>query len=561
MALEADKPLVSAFKKIVSVHEARTLVQKAQGADEIVVLCHGCFDIVHPGHVRHLQQAAKLGDRLIVTITGDSLIEKGTGRPLIPQELRAENLAALNCVDWVAINPHPTAAELLDLIQPDVYVKGREYEHNQDPRFRLEREIVERHGGRVVFTSGDVVFSSTALINALEESAHPFQSTLRQLIQQHNISAETVDPLVASFQGKRVLVIGETIKDTYVMCDRPAVAGESPIMTLRPLEYRSFDGGAAIIAKHLAAMGARPTILTALPRTTDASALRKRLEADGIESTWLETDAPMVEKQRFLVGTSKVMKLDLGGPITLDAAHQKQFMARAAEIVTAISSQHFDAVIIADFGQGLFTSPMLTQLCKTLRPLVPVMTGDVSGRRSNLLAMRAMNLICPSESELRDALHDYDEGLSTVAWRGLDTTRSASAIVTLGAEGLIAFDRIPGSDQNREDWQTRLTAQHVPALAPYAVDQLGCGDALLAAATLTLAAGGSLVLAAVLGSVAAASQSQRLGNAVIGATELRRGIRRLCQSQLSITGREPAVLMELNSSPSAVHAHVPAAHA
>lgn len=542
-------------------------VRQAQADGEVVVMCHGCFDIVHPGHVRHLQQAAKLGDRLLVTITGDSLIEKGTGRPLIPQELRAENLAALDCVDWVAINPRPTAAELLELVQPDIYVKGREYEHNRDPRFRLEREIVERHGGRVVFTSGDVVFSSTALINALEESASPVQSTLRRLIAQHDISPSSVDPLIASFAGKRVLVIGETIKDTYVMCDRPSVAGESPIMTLRPLEHRSFDGGAAIIARHVAAMGARPTLLTGLPRTTEAAAMRHRLESDGVETRWLVVDGPhqgMVEKQRFLVGTTKVMKLDLGGPLTLDAARQREFVQAACD-----AAGQCEAVIIADFGQGLFTPSMLSALCTTLRPIVPLMTGDVSGRRSNLLAMRAMNLICPSESEMRDALHDYDEGLSSVAWRIMNTTHSSAMIVTLGAEGLIAFDRAPGSDLDPEDWRTRLTAQHVPALAPYAVDELGCGDALLAAATLTLAAGGSLVLAATLGSVAAASQSQRLGNAVIGAAELRRGVRRLCQSQLEfhspeacVLGLDPAATAPATRfKPSTTHAHLPAAHA
>src|SRR5436190_6921262 len=154
IALRADKHTVRTHSKVLSVEEAARTVRTAQSSGEVVVLCHGCFDIVHPGHIRHLQHAAKLGDRLLVTITGDALMEKGTGRPLIPQELRAENLAALDCVRWVAINPRPTAAELLEIIQPDVYVKGREYEHNHDPRFTLERQIVERHGGRVVFTSG-----------------------------------------------------------------------------------------------------------------------------------------------------------------------------------------------------------------------------------------------------------------------------------------------------------------------------------------------------------------------------------------------------------------------
>ena len=505
-------------------------------------MCHGCFDIVHPGHIRHLQHAAKLGNRLVVTITGDVVMAKGSGRPLIPQELRAENLAALDCVTWVAINARPTATELLEIVKPDVYVKGREYENNRDPRFQLEKEIVERNGGRVVFTSGDVVFSSTALIDALEETANPFQATLKRLIAQHQVTTERIDGLIASFQGRRVLVIGETIKDTYVSCERPAVAGESPIMTLRPLEYRSFDGGTAIIAKHLSAMGARPTLLTAMSRTLEAEALRQRLVTEAIEPRWVDLDSPMIEKQRFLVGASKIMKLDLGGPLTLDAAHRKQFIELAKQ--EAIGC---DAVIIADFGQGLFTPAMLTELCLALRDKVPVMVGDVSGRRSNLLAMRQMDLLCPSESEIRDALHDYDEGLSSVTWRVLDATRSAAAIATLGQEGLIAFGRTADSNLNRENWQTRLTAQHVPALAPFAVDQLGCGDALLAAAALTLAAhdrtdAAALVMSAIMGSIAASAQAQRLGNAVIGAADLRRGARRLCNAQLAYFAEPSATL-------------------
>ena len=94
-----DETIVYREGKIVTCPEAVSLVRTAQRGGEVVVLCHGCFDIVHPGHVRHLQQAARLGNRLLVTITGDSMVDKDTGRPLIPQELRAENLAALDCVD------------------------------------------------------------------------------------------------------------------------------------------------------------------------------------------------------------------------------------------------------------------------------------------------------------------------------------------------------------------------------------------------------------------------------------------------------------------------------
>ncbi len=155
-----------------------------------------------------------------------------------------------------------------------------------------------------MFTSGDVVFSSTALIEALETSANPFQARIRQLIGQQQLRPEEIGAALRSFRNQKVLVIGETIVDTYVMCDRPDVASEGPMMTLRPLEYRRFDGGAAIIARHLAAMGARPVLLTGLPRTAGAEAMRQRLELEGIVVKCIEVDRPLIEKQRFMVGAS-----------------------------------------------------------------------------------------------------------------------------------------------------------------------------------------------------------------------------------------------------------------
>ena len=149
-------------------------------------------------------------------------------------------------------------------------------------------------------------------------------------------------------------------------------------------------------------------------------------------------------------------------------------------------------------------------------------------------------------SRMREALHDYEEGLTAVVWHLLEQTRSRAAIVTLGSEGMIAFDERretgagtmmsqtpPGPrEPPTGDWTSRLHAEHVPSLAAHVVDQLGCGDALLAAASLTLVSGGSLALAAILGSLAAAAEASKLGNAVIGAADLRRGVQRLVGSRL-----------------------------
>ena len=509
----------------------------ARAGGRTLVQCHGCFDIVHPGHIRHLRFAKAQGDLLLVTITGDDEVRKGTGRPLIPQELRAENLAELDCVDMVYIEPRATAADLLNEVAPDIYIKGREYATNNDPRFAAERRAVEARGGRVVFSSGDIVFSSTALISALtaesgEGGLDPFHHRLTQLLDDPELSAPRLGGLVGDVRGRRVLVVGETIIDSYVFCDRPNIAGESPVMTLRPVEHRHYDGGAAVIALHAAAMGAVPTLVTALPRSKQAEAVRRRLTAAGVDVRSVTMNTPLPEKQRFLVHAQKVMKLDLVDPLVLDAAAQDELIDVAQE---AAAEAPTDAAIVADFGLGLLGPAVMHRMCDTLRPLVGILSGDVSGRLSGLRDMRRMDLVCPSEDELRDAYRNFGDGLPAVVWAMLNETKTAAAIVTMGPEGLIGFNRLPAPERAPSDgYATRLRGEHVPALSPHAVDALGCGDALLTAATLSLAAGGTLRAASMLGAIAAAVESRRVGNVPVTATDLRREVQRLHASHVAI---------------------------
>jgi len=493
-----------------------------------VVQCHGCFDIVHPGHIRHLRQAKGAGDILLVSITGDAAYGKRAGQPLIPEDLRADNLAELDCVDWVYVDDRPTARELLEEVRPDVYVKGREYERNGDPRFKAERETVERHGGRVVFSSGDVVFSSTALIAALEQSVDPYHARLGQLLSMGELGAERLSGLIGEMRGRRVAVIGETIVDQYVLCDQPEVASESPVMTLRPLERRDYDGGAAVIARHLAALGAQPILLTGLPGTAEAESVRRRLTAEGVEVRAIRVEGPLAQKQRFLVGTQKVMKLNALEPIVLDAAEQDALVRLATE-----AADESNGAIVADFGNGLLSGPLVERVCAAVRDRVDVLAGDVSGRRSGLLRFREMDLLCPSEAEVREAYRNFDESIPTVTWRLLEETRARAALVTMGADGLIAFDRLSGPHDESNPLAQRLRGEHVPAMCAHALDPLGCGDALLATATLALCAGGSLLAGAFLGSLAAGCEAQRLGNVPVSAADLRQALARAHGSRLA----------------------------
>lgn len=501
-------------RKVVSRTDLLTAVHTHRTAGRTIVQCHGCFDIVHPGHIRYLEFASRQGDVLIVTLTGDSEIDKGPQRPYIPQELRAESVAALEFVDYVHIDPAATAEAALAEIRPDVYVKGREYETSHDPRFQRERAVVEAAGGRVIFSSGDVVFSSSALISALPRDEQLAQERLAIVCARHEINAASIHAICSRFSGLRVGVIGDVILDRYVFCDAHDVASESPMLALTELEQREYVGGAAIVARHAAALGAEPYLLTTLAEDTASERALGVLAEEGVSVNALRTRPSLVEKTRYLVDENKVLKVQSGLTAPLDSRAERE----AARLLSE-RARDLDALIVCDFGYGTVTAALLERVLPTLRANIPILSADVSGSRGNLLNYRQVDLLCPTERELRHTLHDFDEGLSSVAYRLMSATQARHLLCTLDKHGLVVFER-PGQNPLEPAWASRLQSEHFPAFGVRCLDRLGCGDALLATATMALAAGGSLVQAAYLGNAAAAIEIGHLGNVPVASDML-----------------------------------------
>jgi bifunctional ADP-heptose synthase (sugar kinase/adenylyltransferase) len=195
------------------------------------------------------------------------------------------------------------------------------------------------------------------------------------------------------------------------------------------------------------------------------------------------------------------MKVDEGQSDPIDSQTEIELADHILQAADGAS-----AVIFADFGYGLITAGLLDRVLPTLRCSVPIITADVSGRQTNLLRFHDADLLCPTEREVRETLHDFSSSLPATVWNLLHATQSRGALVTLGKQGLMSFER------SAAQLDGRLASEYLPALAAHAIDTLGCGDALLATATLTLTAGGSLTAAAFLGSLAAAVHVQTMGN-------------------------------------------------
>jgi len=134
--------------KVISRQRAVSATSAARRRGERVVFTNGCFDLLHVGHVRCLEAARRLGDRLVVGVNGDASVrrQKGAGRPVVPARQRAEVVAALGCVDWVVVFPADTPLGLIRALRPDVLVKGGDWARGSI----VGREEVEGWGGRVV---------------------------------------------------------------------------------------------------------------------------------------------------------------------------------------------------------------------------------------------------------------------------------------------------------------------------------------------------------------------------------------------------------------------------
>lgn len=491
-----------ADKKIHSIENMRAERARLRKSGKTVVQCHGCFDIVHPGHIRYLRMARSLGDVLVVTVSGDSAVMKGYDRPYIPEDLRLDNLAELGCVDYVALSEDEWAGPVLEAIQPDIYVKGREYESKNDPRFAKEKKIVESYGGRVVLGSGDVIFSSTEIGRRKRNTLDMEQQKIERFCRVNQITAAGLKNTISGFSDLKVLVLGDAILDHYAHCEGARVASESPIVSVKPVSEEWFIGGAGLIARQAAVLGARPTFVTCCEEDESFERIRGSLVRSGVEVHNLPAPGRRVyTKTRYLVGGKKVFKVDRGNPAPIPIETSDELIAMLRSQLEA-----HDGLIVTDFGYGLFGPTLADAIPEIAQQCGKPYFADVSTNgQANILKFGKPQLATPTEDELRFALGDAESGLSNLASRYYAASGARGLIVTLGRRGSLCF-RPPREEGDR------LRTEYLPALEINEVDAVGAGDVFLTGASLAELAGETLPVGMYLGSALASLSAGTLGN-------------------------------------------------
>jgi rfaE bifunctional protein kinase chain/domain len=465
---------------------------------ERVILCHGVFDVVHPGHVRHLLYAKSKAPVLIASITADRHIMKGQHRPHVPQDLRAVNLAAFEMIDYVVIDENATPIENLRAIQPDFFAKGYEYAANGlPPKTAEEMAVVHAYGGEVIFSPGDIVYSSSSLINLAPPSLK--LEKLEILMARRGVTFDHLRRTVERLAGHRLHVAGDTIVDSYTHC--AMIGGQSKTPTLSVLfEKRAdFVGGAAIVAKHCRAAGAEVTFTTVLGDDDYRTVVTNDLAEAGIKvNAIVDRSRPTVNKNAIVVGGYRLLKVD-----TLDNSSINDTIL--GQMTAAAHDEPADAVIYSDFRHGIFNRRTIPDFIRALpERAYRVADSQVASRWGNITEFTGFDLITPNEREARFALADQDLGIRPLASNLYDAAQCKLLILKLGERGVLTC--------NSADHESLDSFFVIDSFVDKVVDPVGAGDALLAYATLAMLTNGDDAQAAIIGSIAAGCECECDGN-------------------------------------------------
>lgn len=472
--------------KLIHFDELETLRKKGKK----LIQCHGVFDLLHPGHIRHFKEAKSLGGQLVVTVTPDRFVNKGPGRPVFNETLRLESLAALADIDYVILNDSPDAISAIQKVKPAYYVKGIEYKnHEKDVTGKIAEEAraVEEVGGQMYYTD-DIVFSSSSLLNQHFDALSPIVK---------NLHLEDVVQKIEELSSLRVLVIGDAIIDEYQYVDPIGQSGKGVHMVARCQEKEVFLGGALIMANHVAQFTNHVTLATAIGKDCPYRPLIQQKLDPRVkrEFTLLEHTTTLIKK-RYVVkdGISKLFETYSGNEKCLNETQTAQMTHLLRE-----RASEFDLVLVCDFGNG-FTNPQLIETLSDLPTFLAVNTQTNSGNRGfNVVTnYRRADYISLNEPEIRLAARDRSSSLEGIVADISEVMNCQRISVTRGMLGVLCIDS--------------KSQVEIPALATNSVDRIGAGDNYFSVSALCAAKGYSPALFGLIGSAAAAMSIQIVGN-------------------------------------------------
>ncbi len=474
-------------------------VAKLKAAGKKVVLCHGVFDLLHYGHIVHFEEARRQGDVLVVTITPDVYVNKGPNRPAFSEAHRAQILAALEMIDYVAINQWPSAVELLEAVQPNVYAKGPDYKnHEGDVTGKIgdEEAAVRNAGGEIYYTEG-ITFSSSTLINrhfsSLPAEVNEYLAEVRATFTPSQVF-DSLD----SLRKMRVLVVGEAIIDEYVYVDQMGKSSKEPVLAMRYASEEQFAGGALAIANHMAAFVDDVTLLTFLGAYDGHEDFVRGSLAPNVRPLFLnKKSSPTIIKRRYVEQylLSKLFEVYIFNDEFLDDEDNERFGSQ----LEAIAGK-YDLVVAADFGHGIFTPRAIDVLQSKARFLAVNTQQNAANIGYHTISRYSRaDFVCTNQGELRSDSRTRLGDIKPLILALVDRIHNESTLVTRGKLGALFY-------REGEGWSSG------PAFAQSVTDRVGTGDAVLSWTAPMAASGLPGPMIVFIANVIGAQAAQIVGN-------------------------------------------------
>ena len=487
------------LKKLLTLENDEIILDEIRSSGKTMALCHGVFDLIHPGHIQHFSAAKKLVDVLIVSITADEFVNKGPGRPLFDQETRIASLSALVDVDYVAISYSPTAIQVIDQIKPDLYIKGSDYSNEDDDvtgMISIERQHVEKNGGKMHFTN-EITSSSSSLINKFYSS---FSTTAQEWVKgfkENNGYKETITWL-DKIQSLKITIIGETIVDQYTYCDPLAKSSKDPILAFQLGRSSMYPGGVLAIANNCQEWAAKVSVLSFVGKdANDYSNVFSMIDKN-IELNLIRTDdRPTILKHRFVDKNSDTRVFEF---YNFENEDLPDIATTELEMLINRVSANSDILIAADYGHGLFSPQIIENITKQ-KSFLAVNTQSNAGNRgyNTISKYSRADFVCLNSGELQLEMRSRNPDYFVIIPQILKRINAKYATVTLGGEGLVVFDNLGNHAK-------------VPAFATKVVDKVGAGDAVLAISSMLASVGAPVKVIGFLANLIAAHEVSQLGH-------------------------------------------------
>ncbi|WP_066221197.1 PfkB family carbohydrate kinase [Aliarcobacter cryaerophilus] len=465
-----------------------------------VAFVYGNFNIFHPGHLRLLKFAKESSDYLIVGVNSDKLANNSN---LLEEDIRLESIKSTSYVDEVFLL-NEDVLEYIKRKKPDILVKGKEFENRYNP----EEEIMKTYGGKILFSSGEIGFSSLNLLQKDFEISFLNLSHDNNFIKRHKIEKTKLIDCINRFSDLNILVIGDTIIDEYITCDAIGMSQEDPTIVVTPISNKKFIGGAAIVASHAKTLGSNVSYMSVLGNDENYEFTHDYLTSLGI-NTYLLKDStrPTTLKQRFRAQNKTLLRVNHLKQHNISKDLEEKILENFVDDL-----EDYDLIIFSDFSYGVLTKNIIENITLYAKKKSIVMVADSqsSSQIGDISKFKDMDIVTPTEREIRLSINDFESGLVVLSEKLHKKSNSKYIFTTLGSEGILIYN----STQNE------LLTDNIQALNTNAKDVSGAGDSLLTCSSMAKVVGANIWESAYLGSIAAAIQVSRVGNIPIKKEEL-----------------------------------------